>query len=46
MYGVREHILKEYYLIMIQREICKGCFFKFGVEVGVGESIESAPPLV
>jgi hypothetical protein len=21
----------------------KGCFFKFGVEVGVGESIESAP---
>jgi ribonuclease P/MRP protein subunit RPP40 len=22
---------------------CKGCFFKFGVEVGVGESIESAP---
>jgi hypothetical protein len=23
--------------------ICKGCFLKFGVEVGVGESIESAP---
>jgi hypothetical protein len=22
---------------------CKGCFFKFGVEVGVGESIEIAP---
>jgi hypothetical protein len=21
----------------------KGCFFKFGVEVGVGESIEIAP---
>jgi hypothetical protein len=21
----------------------KGCFFKFGVEVGVGESIESTP---
>jgi hypothetical protein len=21
----------------------KGCFFKFGVEVGVGESIENAP---
>jgi hypothetical protein len=23
--------------------ICKGCFFKFGVEVGVGDSIEIAP---
>jgi hypothetical protein len=24
-------------------ETYKGCFFKFGVEVGVGESIEIAP---
>jgi hypothetical protein len=22
---------------------CKGCFFKFGVEVGVGESIANTP---
>jgi hypothetical protein len=24
-------------------KVCKGCFFKFGVKVGVGESIEIAP---
>jgi hypothetical protein len=28
---------------MYYKLINKGCFFKFGVEVGVGESIESAP---
>jgi hypothetical protein len=30
----------------INRSVCnyyKGCFFKFGVEAGIGESIEIAP---
>jgi hypothetical protein len=27
----------------LRESLCKGCFFKFGVEVGVGESIEIAP---
>jgi hypothetical protein len=33
--------------LQLESTICtavsKGCFFKFGVEVGVGESIEIAP---
>jgi hypothetical protein len=30
-------------LIIVRAPLYKGCFFKFGVEVGVGESIEIAP---
>jgi hypothetical protein len=30
-------------LMTTSQKLDKGCFFKFGVEVGVGESIESAP---
>jgi hypothetical protein len=29
--------------VINQDNVYKGCFFKFGVEVGVGESIEIAP---
>jgi hypothetical protein len=28
---------------ILKNSFDKGCFFKFGVEVGVGESIEIAP---
>jgi hypothetical protein len=30
-------------LVLLRETRCKGCFFKFGFEVGVGESIEIAP---